>query len=215
MDQNSFSKNDWFFLKNRPIIRSNRLNFGFKIFSHSSRGSTSFRPNFSNFRRFFLNSWKCDGFASVRIITLRRILKHCTRRLLCNIKPILQKLLRLHKKDCFGSRSSSSSYGQAKIIDTRQLPCQRDGGCNNLAEGSDEHRRSAGPRPARGCGGGPWGGERQWMWGPTWRGLGMEGGQGWRLTAQCGGGRTRTMLDGLTWRGEDKDDAWWLSVEGA
>jgi hypothetical protein len=54
MGQNSFSKTTNF-LKNRPIIRSNRPNFTFQNFSYSSRGLTSFRPNFSDFRWFFLN----------------------------------------------------------------------------------------------------------------------------------------------------------------
>jgi hypothetical protein len=51
------------FLKNRPIIRSNRSiirsirpNFGFQKFSCFSRGSTSFRPNFFGFHQIFENA---------------------------------------------------------------------------------------------------------------------------------------------------------------
>jgi hypothetical protein len=73
--QNGFSKMINF-LKNRPIIRSNRPNFGFQNFFNSSRGSTSFWQIFFSFHWIFMNFWKYYEFTSVRIITLHRILKH-------------------------------------------------------------------------------------------------------------------------------------------
>jgi hypothetical protein len=83
------------------------------------------------------------------------------------------------------ARTSSSSYGEAKMIDDWWLPCQHEGGGGGLLEGSDEYRCSAAPKPARGCGGRT----RTTPDSSTWRGVGL-------------GAR------------EDKDDARWLAVEG-